>query len=296
LWRRLGDRPIEALLDLTPMTDPGLCATMDVLTALSSPALFTDENLFRLVVGRMATLSLEHGNCDGSCLAFAWLGGILGTYFGDYQAGFRFGRLGVDLVEKHGLDRFSARVYLVFAVHVANWSQDLSMGRAFLRRSFDAAMHAGDLSYVAYSCIDLVTNLLAAGDPLGDVEREAETGLEIVRGVRFGLVIDVAIAQLRLIRILRGRTPDFTFSNDARFDEDRFEQHLENDPRRAIAACWYWIRKLQACIYLGDYPSAAAAETKAAPLLWTTPTQFELAEYHFYAAIARAAACNRVTA
>ena len=294
LWRGLGDRSIEALLDLPPMTDPGLCATMDVLTALSSPALFTDENLFRLVVGRMATLSLEHGNCDGSCLAFAWLGGILSTYFRDYQAGFRFGRLGVDLVEKHGLDRFRARVYLVFAVHVANWTQDLSIGRAFLRRAFEAALRAGDLSYAAYSCIDLITNLLGAGDPLGDVEREAENGLEIVRGVRFGLVVDVAIAQLRLIRILRGRTPDFTVSDDARFDEDRFEQHLENDPRRAIAACWYWIRKLQACIYLGDYPSAAAAETKAAPLLWTTPTQFELAEYHFYAAIARAAVCNRV--
>jgi len=90
--------------------------------------------------------------------------------------------------------------------------------------------------------------------------------------------------------------PDFTFSSDVQFDEGRFEQHLENDPRRAIAACWYWIRKLQACIYLGDYPSAAVAETKAAPLLWTTPTQFELAEYHFYAAIARAAACDRITA
>jgi PAS domain S-box-containing protein len=293
LWRRLGDRPIEALLDLTPMTDPGLCATMDVLTALSSPALFTDENLFRLVVGRMATLSLEHGNCDGSCLAFAWLGGILGTYFGDYQAGFRFGRLGVDLVEKHGLDRFSARVYLVFAVHVANWSQDLSVGRSFLRRAFDAALRAGDLSYAAYSCIDLITNLLGAGDPLSDLEREAENGLKIVRGVRFGLVTDVAIAQLALIRILRGRMLDFKFSGDAPFDEGRFQQHLENDPRRAIAACWYWIRKLQACIYLGDYASAAAAEAKAAPLLWTTPTQFELAEYHFYAAIARAAACGR---
>jgi PAS domain S-box-containing protein len=295
LWRVLDGRPIEALLDLPPMTDPDLCATMDVLTALSSPALFTDENLFRLVVGRMATLSLEHGNCDGSCLAFAWLGGILGTYFGDYQKGFRFGRLGVDLVERHGLDRFSARVYLVFAVHVANWSQDLSVGRSLLRRAFDAALRAGDLSYAAYSCIDLVTNLLAAGDPLSDAQREAENGLEIVRGVRFGLVIDVAIAQLALIRILRGRALDFTFFDDAPFDERRFEQHLENDPRRAIAACWYWIRKLQTCIYLGDYASAAAAEAKAAPLLWTTPTQFELAEYHFYGAIACAAACDRIT-
>ena len=164
---------------------------MDVLTALVSPALFTDVNLFRLVVVRMATLSLEHGNSDGSCLAYVWLGSILGTYFGDYQAGFRFGRLGLDLVEKRGLDRFRARVYLVFAVHVAHWTQHLPTCRAFLRRAFEAAQEAGDLTYAAYSCIDLITNLLAAGDPLGEVEREAENGLEFARKVRFGLIIDL---------------------------------------------------------------------------------------------------------
>ena len=74
LWQRLGSGSIEALLDLPLMTDPDRRATMDVLTALASPALFTDENLFRLVIGRMATLSLEHGNSDGSCLAYVWLG------------------------------------------------------------------------------------------------------------------------------------------------------------------------------------------------------------------------------
>ena len=125
LWQQLGAGSIEALLDLPLMSDPDRRATMDVLTVLTSPALFTDVNLFRLVVSRMANLSLEHGNSDGSCLAYAWLGGVLGTYFGDYQAGFRFGKLGLDLVEKHGLDRFKARVYLVFAVHVAHWTQPL---------------------------------------------------------------------------------------------------------------------------------------------------------------------------
>ncbi|MER9237400.1 histidine kinase, partial [Mesorhizobium sp. M0622] len=161
LWQRLGSGSIEALLDLPLMSDPDRRATMDVLTVLTSPALFTDLNLFRLVVGRMAALSLEHGNSDGSCLAYAWLGGILGTYFGDYRAGFRFGRLGLDLVEKRGLDRLSARVYLVFAVHVAHWTQQLTICRVFLRRAFDAAQNAGDLTYAAYSCIDVITNRFA---------------------------------------------------------------------------------------------------------------------------------------
>jgi PAS domain S-box-containing protein len=296
LWKRLGSRSIEALLDLPFMTDPDRCATMDVLTALASPALFTDEHLFRLVVGRMASLSLEHGNSDGSSLAYAWLGGVLGTYFGDYQAGFRFGRLGLDLVEKRGLDRFSARVYLVFAVHVAPWTQPLRTSCAFLRRAFKAAEEAGDLSYAAYSCIDLITNRFATGDPLDEVEREAESGFEFARKVWFGLASDCITGQLRLIRMLRGLTRDFTSFNDAEFDEGRFEQRLENNRQLAIGACWYWIRKLQARVYASDWASAVVAASKVAPLLWTAPTQFELAEYHFYGALARAAHCNMISA
>ena len=74
IWRQLGSRSIEELVDLPLMTDPDRRATMDVLTALVAPALFTDENLLCLVVCRMANLSLEHGNSDGSCFAYVWLG------------------------------------------------------------------------------------------------------------------------------------------------------------------------------------------------------------------------------
>jgi PAS domain S-box-containing protein len=292
LWQQLGERSIEALLDLPLMRDPERCATMDVLTVLTSPALFTDLNLFRLVVSQMATLSLEHGNSDGSCLAYAWLGGVMGTYFGEYDAGFRFGMLGLELVEKRGLDRFRARVYLVFAVHVAHWTQPLQTSLAFLRRAFEAALEAGDLSYAAYSCIDVITNRIATGDSLSDVEREAEHGLEFARKIGFGLVCDCITGQLRLIRMLRGQTPDFASFNDAEFDEHRFEQRLESNPRLAIGASYYWIRRLQASIYGSDEASAMAAVSKAAPLLWTTPTQFESAEYHFYGAFAWAAHCD----
>ena len=199
--------------------------------------------MFRLVVCRMANISLQHGNSDGSCLAYAWLGSVLGTHFGDYQAGYRFGRLGLDLVERRGLDRFRARVFLVFAVHVANWTQQLSTGRGLLRRSFEAAQQAGDLSYAAYSCTDLITNLLASGDPLDDVEREAMHGLEIVEKARFGLIIDVSVGQLRLIRTLRGQIPALPSIHRGELDEAGFEQSLEN-PRLAIAACFYWISKI----------------------------------------------------
>ena len=296
MWRRIGARPIEALLDLPRMTDPGASGTMDVLTAAVPAALYTDANLLCLVVGRMANLSLEHGNSDGSCFGYAWLGMILGPNFGDYQAGFRFGKLGLDLVEQRGLHRFEARVYMVFGNRVIPWTQPIRTGRSLARRAFDAANKLGDLTHAAYSRNNLISQLLASGDPLPEVQCEAEDGFDFARQARFGFVVDIITAQLQLVRTLRGLTPVFGRFDEAGFDDERFRQHLEGDPRLAIATCWYWIRKLQACVYAEDYPSALAAATKAQGLLWTSPSFFEQAEYHFYAALAQAGGCDAIPA
>jgi hypothetical protein len=271
------------------MTDPACRATLDLLTAVEEPAHFTDENLRCLVVARMANLSLEHGNSDGSCVAYVHLGWFLGPRFGDYQAAFRFAKLGLDLAEKRGLERFRARVTQCFGYFVNPWSGHLRIGLGWLRRSFAMAQEVGDLKYAVYSCDRLVTVLLAAGDPLGDVQRETEHGLEFARKARFGYIVDIIIGQLRFIRTLRGLTPSFPSFNDAEFDEGRFEQHLEANPNPVFAGCWYWIRKLQAHFYAGDYASALAAASKAEPLLQTGPGHFESAEYLFFDALARAA-------
>ena len=93
----------------------------------------------------------------------------------------------------------------------------------------------------------------------------------LAQKTRFGLVIDVITTQLGLIRTLRGLTPKFGSFDDAEFDELLFEYHLASDARLAIADCRYWIRKVQARFFAGDYPSAIDASLKAHRLLWTSP-------------------------
>ena len=109
IWSQLGRRKIDELIELPMMTDPASLGTLDVLTKALPPALFTDVNLLSLTICRAVNLSLEQGNSDGSCVAYVWLGQIAGPHFGNYRDGFRFGQLGYELVEKHGLKRFQAR-------------------------------------------------------------------------------------------------------------------------------------------------------------------------------------------
>jgi PAS domain S-box-containing protein len=296
IWQQVGSRSIEQLVDLPLMRNQEVHATLDVLTEVVTPALFTDKNLLSLVICRMVNLSLEHGNSDGSCFAYVWLGMILGPHFGDYRAGFRFGRLGYDLVEGRGLHRYQARAYMSFGNLIIPWTRHIQTGRDLVRRAFDAANRIGDLTFAAYSCNNLNTNLIATGDPLGDTQRDAENGLDFARKARFGLVIDIITSQLGLIRTLRGLTPEFGSFNDNGFNESQFENHLQSDPRLALPECWYWVRKLQARVYANDYASAIEAASKAQQLLWTSPSFFEVAEFHFYSALARAAQCDAASA
>jgi transcriptional regulator with GAF, ATPase, and Fis domain len=294
LWSLVGTRQIEELVDLPLITNPDLLDVLDVFTEIVTPALHTDDKFLDLVICRMVNLSLEHGNSDGSCFAYGWLGRIAGPHFGNYQAGFRFGKLGCDLVEQRGLHRYQARAYLCFGL-VTHWGRHVKTGQEPLQRTFDAAHRVGDVTFAACSRSNLTSNLLATGDPLAEVQSEAEAALDFANSVPYGTVINVLTAQLGLVRTLRGFTTKFGSFNDGHFDELQFERHLSNNPTLALQACWYWIRKLQARLFAEDYSSAIQASVNAKHLLWTSPSYFEVAEYHFYSALARAGAFDSAT-
>ena len=296
IWSQLSGRAIEELIELPLMSDAASLATLDVLTKVLPPAMFTDANLASLVICRAVNISLECGNSDGSCFAYVMLGMVAGARFGDYQAAFRFGRLGYELVEQRGLKRFQARTYMNFGNVVLLWTRHVRAGRDLVRRAFEAAKEIGDLTYGAYACYMMITNLLAAGDPLVEVQREAEAGLAFAQKAQFGFVIDIIATQLGLVRTLRGLTPTFGSFGDEQFDELRTERRFSASPVLARVECWYWIRKLQARFLAGDYGSAIDASSRAQRLLWTSPSLFETAEYHFYGALSLAASCDSIAA
>ena len=288
IWARLGTRTVEELIGLPLMDDPTSLGTMDVLIKLLPPAMFTDPNLLSLTVCRAVNLSLEQGHSDGSCVAYVWFGAIAGVHFGNYKAGFRFGRLGYELVEKGDLQRFQARTYMWFGQFVMPWTKHLRVSREFTQRAFDAAYKVGDLFAVAVTFEHLTANSLATGHPLVEAQRVAENGLEFAGRARFAYFIGVIGPQLALIRTLRGLTKKFGSFDD----EADIEQHFASVPAATLPQCWYWIRKLQARFFAGDYDTALDASSKAQRFLWAAPSIFETAEYHFYSALAHAASCD----
>jgi predicted ATPase len=106
----LDGRPIESLIDLPLMTHPEMQTAMQVLSALIAPAAFSDFHSFCVLAFRMLNLSIQHGTSGASAHGCTVLGFVLGPVFQRYPEGFRFAKLGCDLVEKHGFLAYRARV------------------------------------------------------------------------------------------------------------------------------------------------------------------------------------------
>ena len=268
IWSVLGSRTIEELIEPPPMTDAGSLAMLDVLTRVGPAALFNDANFTALAICRAINLSLEHGHGEPSSVAYGWLGNIAGHQFGDYKAAFRVGQLGYELVERRGLKRFHPRP----------------------TRSSDAACFPSRSTFALdpISCAEPSRSPTKSAISIGRcTARTCSSRISLPREMRsptcsatvrdrpsvcavapFGAIADINAGNLQFIRTLRGLTHTFGRFDDGLFDEREFERHLSSDPELAVAACWYFIRKLQARFLAGDPATAieAAAKAQAHPL------------------------------
>jgi PAS domain S-box-containing protein len=283
VWRNLEGRSIESLIDLPLVTDPEMRAAMDLLSALHSPAYFTDFHLYCLLVCCTANVSLRHGMNGAAARAYGVLGTIVGPVFQRYREGYRFTKLACDLVEKHGFISHQARIHLSMGL-VAIWTEPITTAINFLQASFRTAIDTGDLIYACYSIDFTVRHLLVRNDPLDAVWREAAWSLDFVRKAKHGHVADSIVSLQRFIAAMQGRTARLSTYSDAEFDEAAFEEQLTVN-RSATAICFYWILKLKARFLSGDYAEALATADKAKVLLWATVTHTPWVEYFYYTAL-----------
>jgi predicted ATPase/signal transduction histidine kinase/CheY-like chemotaxis protein len=283
VWRNLGGRQIENLIDLPRTSSPEVRAAMPVLTALNSPAFLTDRNLFHLHICQMVNLSLTQGMTNASPHGYGWLGWILCYEYRRYDDGYRFGQLAVDLVDTHGFDVDPAKVQYAMGL-IVSWMRPLAISIDFFRAAFRSGAETGDLIYATYAASEIVIRLILTGVALDEVWRESERLLEFSGKIGFRDATDMIVTQQLFIAAMRGRTSSVSTFSDAPSDERAFEAELTAD-RMPILVARYWILKIGARFLSGDYALALEAVEKAKQLLWATPGEIHLLDYHFYSAL-----------
>ena len=276
LRARIGTRSFDELLALPLLQDADTKATLEVLLGLTTPSFSSDPNMLGLVLCRMANLSLEHGHSDASSLGYAFLGMSISCAFREFPLGYQFGMLARDLVEQRGLVRYTGRVLHTLGTHVLYWTQAFDVAEESLRLGVKVMREIGDITYVCFGHCGFTMLALAAGRPLGELAAIATAGLALCRPIKFELCEDIQASELWLARALMGEVAAPTDLEHRAF-------------AGGLTRCWFLIRKLQYEVVMGDFAAAVETARLVEPLAPMQIVFLNIVDYHFYAALARAA-------
>ncbi|MCX4247835.1 hybrid sensor histidine kinase/response regulator [Paraliomyxa miuraensis] len=289
VWQNLDGRSIESLVELPLVDDPEHLTCMYLLAVLQIPALFAGGNLLGVVSYRMVNLSLRHGNCPAAVNGYGWFGLFLQAYH-RYRDGTRFSRLAYDLVHEHGFDRFEH--YGSYFMELSSyWTGSISDMIAFARECYFHALRNGDVGFACYGCNHTVTNLLARGDALSDVDAQADQWIDYPRRTGFQDVVCVIRSTQQFVRSLRGLTDELVSWNQADFDLEQYEAEFL-PPRVTTAICWHHVLRMTTLYHAGEYEQALAASERARELLFSSAFHPQYHDYFQFRSLCLAA-CYR---
>lgn len=293
VWRLLGARPIESLIDLPQVQNPDVKEILDTLAVLFSPAYFTDGNLLILHLCRMVSLSIQYGNSEAAAHGYAWYGVVAGPVFKKYTEAYTFGRVACDLVERN--DYSASRGKALYSMEIIHyWTKPISGALDLIRNAFHYAAQAGDFQIACYACNHIVTDRISLGHPLDEVYAESIARWDFARNVGFRDVCDIILPAQRYAQNLRGLSRAFGSLDGDGFDERKFEAELTPD-RMVTMICWYHLIKAQARYMAGDFEGALAPVREAEARIWASLAHIQLLDYHIFRPLILAANLSRAS-
>ena len=279
---RLGGRSIESLIDLPLMDDPETRAAMKIMATLATSSYFADGNLYQMLTCRMVNLTLQRGTCESSVSGYGGLGLSLGPAFHRFEEGERFAKLGVDIAERYGFA--SQKAGANFFMQMATvWTRPIEHAMTWLDAAIQSARETGEIVFACYSLEHRLTDLIARGEPLDIVRREAGVVLDYARKNKFRHIDDVVSSVQPFVQSLRGSASD-----DKPIDEAALETRVLQSGV-PVSTCYYWILQLRRHFLLGDFQRAIESTEKAQPALWAARFNIRSVDYCFYHSLAIAA-------
>jgi predicted ATPase len=142
--RLMKSKSSEMIRRLPSMTNHRKAAAMQIINLIVLPSLMGRPNLLPVLATRATRITVEHGLCNLSSLAFAIYGMVL-TGAGEIHEAIRYGELALELLECFGVKQWLPRVYVCVYGCIFGWTKNLSSCIENLDRAFDVGVETGDV-------------------------------------------------------------------------------------------------------------------------------------------------------
>ena len=239
----LGDRPIESLLDLPEMTAPDKKAAMVILSSIMSAAYQVAPNLFPFAIFAQIALSVQYGNAPESAFGYVKYGLILATTLQDIDTGYRFGQLGINLLERIDTSKIAAKTIFGFTVFLRHLKEPVKDTLSGFLKAYSSGLETGDLEHIALSLMCYSYTAYFSGRKLSSLRQTMEDHRKVMRQFRQdGYLRMQSISYQAVLNLLEPTAePDRLCSEY--YDEDAMIRfHLEAN--QLLILCQIYLNKL----------------------------------------------------
>lgn len=219
---RLRKYTDHQLKSLPNMIETEKKAALAILSSLVLPAFYARPNLVPLIVFKGIALSLRYGNTKESIFSYAGFGMILCGVTREFNAGYQFGQLALDLLNQRGAEQIRARTLATVHGFILHWTDSL---RSTLPLILDACQHAmayGDNQYAAICAKSYCSRALYAGVDLEMVRKKTAQFTKLIKKIGQKVILSSILITHQVVQNLSEKKEDpwqmtgqfFNYRND----------------------------------------------------------------------------------
>ncbi len=284
----LSQKPIEDLIYLSEMSEPGRLAAMRILSSTIIAALIAAPDLVPLLVSQQVMLSIRYGNTSISPFAYANFGFVLCGIAGNIELGYEFGQLALGQLSQPHAWPFKAKTLLFVNIFIIHWKEHIKTTSKLFLEGYQIGLEAGDLEFAAYCVHSYCFHCCVVGKELGKVEREMRRYNEAIRQINQKTVLAWNKIFHQFVLNLMGFSIDPThLIGESYNEENELPHHQAGSDGTAIFEVYF--NKLLLCYLFSKYTQAVENAALAKHyLICVTPT-FIVPLYYFYTSLSELA-------
>jgi len=284
----LAGRSIEELIDLPKMTDPYQLATMRLLSSVLHGTYVGFPELFPLVASNMVNLSAKYGNTTLSAPAYAAYGLILCGIVGDIDAGYRFGKLALNLVEQFNAKALKSITIFMVNSFIRHWKGHIKTTLQPLLEGYQSGLETGDLLSAVLCVFDYGFQSYWMGKELSGLERELAKYSRVIDQLKQKQILYVNELYRQAVLNLLGKAQDPCRLVGASYHEEKMlPRHLRANDRNAL--CQIYLNKLLLCYLFQDYSGAMRNAALTETHLESLASTAAVPAFYLYDSLARLA-------
>ena len=251
----LEGKEIASLINQPDMIIADKIVAISLYTNIYPACYLTDQKLYSLIVIKALNLCLEYGNLAESIPAYSNYGVLLGSIWGEYQKGYEFGKLALNISEKYRNLSQKCKACFLYGTFQIAWIKHIKFTNDIAKIGFQAGIESGDIQFSGSTLACQLFNILHQGVSIEKSLNEANNSLIFVNKNTNQFALDTIWAAILCLMNLNGETKkilnfDSPELSEAEYLDSCWEQ-------KSYMSLFYYYTSKSFILYVYDEPVEA---------------------------------------